>query len=278
MGSGLSPLFWAPLIEGMVGKKAGDFHRTIPLAFVVIASIFAVALLGTSQLYRVPPIGWKPVGWTPSASISSGREIGSREMLATWQFYALWFVYFLGTSVGLTAIGDAATLFNEVARSGTVLTAGPTVGLMGLANGAGRFSWGAISDRIGRKASLLGMSGVSVIACLGFLRFSVDALSVVVGLCLTAFAYGGYLALMPAFTADFYGPRYVGGNYGLMFSAYGLCGFLMPAYFEGMLDRFRNADNLAAGYQQVYVQLAILAFIAALVASSLRAPSSREAK
>jgi MFS transporter, OFA family, oxalate/formate antiporter len=272
MGSGLSSLFWGPLIERLIGSNAVQFQRTIPLTFVVVASIFFVGLLGASQLYRVPPAGWKPVGWTPPSAISVTREIGSREMLTTWQFYALWAVYFLGASAGLTAIGQAATRFNEVSSSGAALTAGLTLGFMGLSNAAGRFSWGAISDHVGRKISLLGMSAVSSIACLAFLRSASGPSSVVAGLCLAAFAYGGYLALMPALTADFYGSRNVGGNYGLMFSAYGLCGFVVPAHFEGILDRTRAMGKLAEGYRQVYLELAILALLSAAVASLLRPP------
>jgi OFA family oxalate/formate antiporter-like MFS transporter len=119
---------------------------------------------------------------------------------------------------------------------------------------------------------LLGMSAVSSIACLVFLRSASGPSSVIAGLCLAAFAYGGYLALMPALTADFYGSRNVGGNYGLMFSAYGLCGFVVPAYFEGILDRTRVIGKLADGYRQVYLELAILALLSAAVASLLRPP------
>ena len=95
------------------------------------------------------------------------------------------------------------------------------------------------------------MTTVSVVACLGFLRAAPGFWGVVIVLCLAAFAYGGYLALMPAFCADYFGQSHIGGNYGLLFSAWGICGFVMPLYSESMLDRAREAGNLAGGYKDL---------------------------
>jgi len=199
-------------------------------------------------------------------------------MLATWQFYALWMIFFLGASVGLTAIGQASLLIQEVAHASAPITAGVAVGIMGLFNGAGRLGWGAVSDHLGRKTALLAMSSVSVIACLAFLRTASGFWDVIIGLCLAASSYGGYLALMPSLTADYYGQSSIGGNYGLVFSAWGLCGFLVPGYFESLLDRAREAGNLAGGYNEVYWKLAILGMIVAILVALLRSPRARAAE
>jgi len=272
LGSGVSPLFWSPLIEWLIGKNTPSLHETIPRTFLIMAAIFAVTVVGAAQLFRVPPSGWKPAGWNPPTGRTSTRELTTGQMLGTWQFYALWAVYLLGTSVGLTAIGQASPLIQEMSHAGAPVSAGVAVGIMGLFNAGGRLSWGTISDRIGRKLTLLAMSAVSVVACLGFLRSADGFWGVITGLCLAAFAYGGYLALMPAFSADYYGQGNVGGNYGLLFMAWGVCGFLVPGYFEGILDRARDAGNLAAGYQDVYLKLAVFALIVAALGSVLRAP------
>jgi MFS family permease len=144
---------------------------------------------------------------------------------------------------------------------------------MSIFNGLGRLGWGSVSDRMGRKAAVLGMCALSIVACLVFLRNANGFVPLLTGLCLVAFSYGGYLALMPSFTADFYGPRNVGANYGLLFSAWGICGFVVPGYFAGIMDKARAAGDLAGGYREVYVTLAILAAAGAVVGAVLRPPA-----
>jgi OFA family oxalate/formate antiporter-like MFS transporter len=277
MGSGISPLFWSPLIESLIGRDAARFHETIPRSFLAMALIFAAGVIGAAQLYKVPAPGWKPAGWSPPLVEVKRSDSTAREMLSTWQFYALWVIFFLGSAVGLTAIGQASPLFQEFAH-GAPISAGVALGVMGIFNAAGRLGWGAVSDRAGRKFALLAMNVVCIIGCLGFLRSVHGFWDLLIGLCLAALGYGGFLALMPALCADFFGQGHIGGNYGLIFLAWGVCGFLVPGYFERLLDHAREAGNLAAGYREVYLTLAILAGIVAVLVALLRPPSARSGR
>lgn len=272
MGFGVGPLVFGPLLEVLIGKDPAQFQQTIPKTFLILSGIFYVGVIGAAQFFRVPPPGWKPPGWTPPAGRAATIGISPREMLSSWQFYALWLVYFLGTSVGLTAIGEATPLLQEMARSTAVMSAGMALGIMSIFNGIGRLAWGSVSDRFGRRTAVLAMFAVSVAACLGFLRTASGFWTLLAGLCLAAFAYGGYLALMPSITADYYGPKNVGANYGLLFTAWGLCGFLVPGYFAAIMDRARIAADLAAGYGEVYLKLAVLALMGAAMTALLRPP------
>ncbi len=272
MGFGVGPLLFGPLLEALLGKDPAQFAVTVPRTFLILSVIFFVGVVGAAQLYQVPPAGWRPAGWSPPVGQAAAVEISPRTMLGMWQFYVLWFVYFLGTAVGLTAIGEATPLLQEMAKSTAILSAGAALGVMSICNGVGRLAWGSVSDRFGRKPAVLMMCVVSVVACLGFLRTAGSFGALLLGLCLAAFAYGGYLALMPAYTADYFGPKNVGANYGLVFSAWGLCGFLIPGYFAGIMDRARLAGDLAAGYSEVYWKLAVIAAVGAAVAALLRPP------
>jgi OFA family oxalate/formate antiporter-like MFS transporter len=78
---------------------------------------------------------------------------------------------------------------------------------------------------------------------------------------------------MPSFTADYFGPKNLGANYGLLFTAWGLCGFFVPGYFAGILDRARAAGALSAGYNEVYMTLAGLAVLGAIVVLMVRRPT-----
>ncbi len=273
MGFGLGPLLFGPLLESLIGFDPTQFALTIPRTFLILSAVFYVGVIGAAQLYRVPPPGWKPEGWSAAGGArASGIDVGPGRMLATWQFYALWVLYFLGTSVGLTAIGEATPLLKQMAGSTAIMSAGAALGVMSIFNGLGRLGWGSVSDKLGRKAATLCMCAVSALACLVFLRTATGFTPLLTGLCMVAFSYGGYLALMPSFTADFFGAKNVGANYGLLFTAWGICGFVVPGYFAAIMDKAKAAGNVAGGYQEVYLTLASLALAGALVAALLRPP------
>jgi MFS transporter, OFA family, oxalate/formate antiporter len=273
MGSGFSALLWGPLVEALIGRDPARFHDSVPRTFLVMAVIFSVAVVGLAQFYRVPRPGWNPEGWVPPPTVQATTSLSTWEMFGAWQFYALYVTYFLGSSVGLTVIGQASPLLQDVgAAAAAPISAGVALGVLGIFNACGRLGWGSLSDFLDRRWTLLAMSLVSIAACLGFLRNASGFWSAMLGLCLAAFAYAGYLALMPALTADYFGAKNIGGNYGVLFSAWGICGFVVPGYFESLLDRARDAGNLTAGYREVYLELAALAAVVAVLSLFLRPP------
>ncbi len=276
MGVGVSPLVFAPIIERLIGKDPSRFASTIPSTFIVIAIVSAVGVIAAAQFCKTPPAGWRPAGWQPAAAAVSAREnTPPGGMLATWQFYALWLAYFLGASVGLTAISQAAPLVAALAKTSAVLTGAVALGIMSVFNGVGRLAWGSVSDRLGRLRTLLTMCFVSAFACAFLLRGANGFWHVLAGLSVAAFAYGGFLALMPSLTADYYGPKHVGANYGLVFTAFGISGYLVPKYFAHLVDRAKAAGNIAAGYNHVYLILAGMMVVCAVVSLILRPPRAR---
>lgn len=275
MGVGVSPLVFAPFIEALIGADASRFAATIPRTFIIIAAIQLVGVIGAAQFYRTPPTGWRPPGWQPGpASVSTRDQRSPGAMLATWQFYVLWVVYFLGCAVGLTAIGEASPVVKAMAKSAAV-SGGVALGIMSVFNGVGRLVWGSLSDRMGRARTLLGMCFCSAFACAFLLRGATGFWQLQAGLCLAAFPFGGFLALMPSLTADYFGPKHVGANYGLLFTAFGVCGYVVPDYFAHLVDRATAAGNVAAGYNQVYSILAGMGVVCALLSLALRAPKAR---
>jgi MFS transporter, OFA family, oxalate/formate antiporter len=273
VGSGIGPVFYGPLLQSLIGTDATKHAETIPRTFMILAALFYVTVIGAGQFYRVPPPGWKPEGWTPpQGAKAAGPDSSVGKMMGTWQFYALYVLYFLGASVGLTAIGMAAPLLDFAGGATAVMSIGAAVGLVSFFNGGGRLSWGSLSDRLGRKSAAMMTAGVSIITCLVFLRSASGFWPVMVGLGLAAFSYGGWLAIMPSLTADYYGQKNIGSNYGLLFSAWGLCGFFVPGYFATIMDRHRAASDVAGGYAEVYTGLAILSAAALVLAAVLQKP------
>jgi OFA family oxalate/formate antiporter-like MFS transporter len=273
MGFGIGSLLFAPLLEALLGKDALQYAVTIPRTFFLLSALFLIAVTGCAQFYRVPPAGWAPPGWKSNAAASATADASPGQMLRDWRFYALWIVYFLGSSIGLTAIGESAPLVRELAGSAAVMTGGFALGVMSLFNGAGRLAWGAASDRIGKRIVVYAMFGIMILTAGLLLPQTRDFWRVLTGICLIGFCYGGFLALMPSLTAEYYGVRNMGANYGLLFTAWGAAGFTVPRYIAGIVEEQKKIGAIAAGYNQMFYTLAGLAAVGLVAAYFLRKPA-----
>jgi OFA family oxalate/formate antiporter-like MFS transporter len=144
------------------------------------------------------------------------------------------------------------------------------LGVMSLFNGAGRLVWGALSDRAGKPAVLLAMFLIAAATCGLLLPGTRDFWRVLGGLCAVGFCYGGYLALMPALTAEYYGGARIGANYGLMFTAWGAAGFTVPRWMAAIIEQSKVSGDAMAGYRLAFLWLAALALSGAAVSLLLR--------
>ncbi|HKX26354.1 MAG TPA: OFA family MFS transporter [Blastocatellia bacterium] len=237
-GFGAGALITAPIATRLIADEG------VMRTFAILGAVYLLVVVGAALLMVNPPEGFRPPGWQPSASQSSqqsGRDYTLREALGTWQWYALWALLFLNVTAGIEIISQAAPMAQEMTGADTLAAAG-LVGIISIANGSGRFLWAWCSDFIGRKWVFLVMfllqAGIFFILpqAATFAIFSI--LAVVVLLC-----YGGGFGTMPAFTADYFGPRNVGSIYGLMLTAWsggGVVGPLLIAYIRertGIYDR-----------------------------------------
>ena len=121
----------------------------------------------------------------------------------------------------------------------TAPVAAAGLGTMALLNGLGRLVHGSISDKIGRKNTVILMFCEYLVAFLILLPNSDTFTKWLVGLCIVGFSYGGYLALMPSITADYFGTKSLGHNYGYLFTAWGVAGVGGPF----MIDAIKTATG-----------------------------------
>jgi OFA family oxalate/formate antiporter-like MFS transporter len=274
MGFGVGSLIFAPLLDWLLGSDAARYAETIPRTFLILSLVFFVLVVGAAQRYQVPPPGWRPEGWSPPAAAAGQRQdFTAAEMLGTWQFYVVWIVYFLGAGIGLTAIGEAAQIIREVGATGMAMSAAAALGVMGLFNGVGRLTWGSISDRAGRTRAILGMCALYAVVCGLLMPSAASFWPVLGGICCVGFCYGGYLAIMPSLTADYWGSKNIGANYGLLFSAWGVAGFTVPGYFASIIQSAKSANRIADGYSQVFYTLAAMAVACAVASLVCRKPA-----
>jgi MFS transporter, OFA family, oxalate/formate antiporter len=142
----------------------------------------------------------------------------------------LWVNFFIGAGAGLMVIGSVAVL----AKKSMGPMAFVAVAIMAIGNAGGRVVAGVLSDKIGRKATLSIMLGFQ--ALLMFVAIPVvgsgSAALLVVLATFIGFNYGSNLALFPSFAKDYWGFKNYGLNYGALFTAWGVGGFVMGRVSE----------------------------------------------
>jgi OFA family oxalate/formate antiporter-like MFS transporter len=251
-GFGAGTLVFGPLINKLIAQMG------IQSTFFVLAAIFLIAVCGAGSMFKVPPAGYKPAGWNPPAAAAgtvTKVDWTPNEMVGNAQFYVLWIIYLFGAAAGLMIIGQAVPIGLEVAKLDKAVAAGG-LGTMALLNGLGRLVHGSISDKLGRKNTVILMFCEYLVAFLLLLPNADTFTKWLVGICIVGFAYGGYLALMPSITADYFGTKSLGTNYGYLFTAWGIAGVGGPF----MIDAIKSATG-AFTNAMYYISVACVAGI-----------------
>jgi MFS transporter, OFA family, oxalate/formate antiporter len=155
------------------------------------------------------------------------------------------------------------------------MSGGVALGVMSLFNGVGRLVWGWLSDRMGKKDVICVMFAITSTVCGMLLPGTKDFWRVLAGICAVGFCYGGYLALMPSLCAEYFGSKQIGANYGLLFTAWGAAGFVVPRYMAATLEARKAAGDTAGGYNDMFYALATIAAVGVVVTLALRKPTAR---
>jgi OFA family oxalate/formate antiporter-like MFS transporter len=270
---------WFPDRRGLItGIAVGGFGAgaliTAPVATRLIQSVGVLstfAYLGIAYLIvtliagffmQNPPDGWKLEGWTPTATETShraGHDFTLSEALKTWQWYALWLLLFLNTCAGISIISQEAPLFQELTGVSAAIAAS-MVGLASIGNAVGRVFWAWISDSITRRATFLVMFAAQVLL-FWFLPNIATATLMTTVTFVVLMCYGGGFGTMPAFAADYFGPKNVGPIYGLMLTAWGCAsafGPLLIAHMREVDGTYRGALHVIAGVMAASILLPIV--------------------
>ncbi len=251
-GFGLAPVYIAPLSKHLlVTHGVSASFRILGVAFLVVATAFA-------QFVR------NPTAPAVAAQISSdakrrGGEKSWREMLRTPGFYSLWLQYACAATAGLMIIGHMARIV--AVQSGNSIQIGFVfVALLATFNAAGRVVAGVVSDYVGR---IVTVALVCILQALAMALFSslTTVGAFIVGSAVVGFSYGACLSLFPATTADRWGTKNLGVNYGILFTAWGVGGVIGPM----LAGRIADATGSYAAAYQVAAVLLICAFLLAVL-------------
>ena len=261
-GYGGAAIYIAPLATSLI--KAHGLSGS----FIWLGILFAVVVLIAGRMLQPPPAGYTAQSTTSAAVTASSTSWEPGQMVRTWQYFALLFMFFGAAQSGLLVIGNATKVLNETAKAVPFFAANAWLlaSFGGFVNASGRIGTGGYSDKIGRARAYL-LNGVTCAICLFatpavMKSHNVAMLFLVVGI--AYWQYGGGLALMPSFTADFFGSKNLGVNYGLVFLGWGIA-FFVPQMAGYIKDTTGSLDIA------FYISGALLA-AAVLVSLWLRRP------
>jgi len=235
----------------------------VPTTFLSLGIVYFILVIAAAQFYANPPQGWTLPGWTATSSVAKAAGTHNytvREAVSTWQFYLLWFMLFLNVSAGIMIISQASPMAQQLVHMTPVAAAG-MVGLISIFNGAGRVFWAWVSDHLGRARVyfLLYLIQAAIFFSLPHLtNLTVFSFAfAIIGLC-----YGGGFGTMPSFTADYFGPRYMGGVYGWILLAWGAAAVPSPI----MIASIRQATGTYTTAIQVIAVVMVVALVLPLIA------------
>ena len=235
---------------------------------------FLVATMIGAFLLKNPPAGWKPEGWAPAPAAAkvgaTTYDYPPSEMVKTQAFPLMWVGYCLGASAGLMTISQLIPYARSVGLPATAATFTLLIGAIG--NAGGRILSGWLSDAIGRLQTLRLMILVSAII-MPILANTSNLGIVYVLLFGIYYCYGTQLSVFPSTTADFFGTKNLGVNYGWVFTAWGVAGILGPMIGGYM---FRTYGNYTMAFYMAAI-LAVVSFLCMLIAKR-PAPVSAPAK
>jgi len=236
MGFGGGAFFMGKIAPPMV------ISMGVAQTFYIWGVIFLILVTASAQLYKNPPKGWLPAGFTPKATgVSAAQSFTFDDAVKTPQWWMLWGMLFLNISAGLGLISQLSPMAQDVikkadptiAAAALALAGGSILAYASIFNGLGRLFWAWTSDAIGRKNVFIAMFITQAALYILLPQIGNQMIFTVISCYLLA-CYGGGFATMPAFVADSFGPGYIGKVYGMMLTAWAAAGIVGPLVFAAI--------------------------------------------
>ena len=257
MGFGGGAMIGSPLATALMSNFATGPTNGVSQAYLILALIYLIFMLGGAFGYRIPPNGWRPAGWNPAATdgktMITRRHVHLSKAWKTPQFWCIWIVLCMNVSAGIGVIAMASPMFQDVfgarligadtavamsteQKAAIVAAAAGLVGLISLFNSLGRVFWASVSDYIGRKNTyfVFFLLGIALYCLMPTLGHAGLAGLFVVTVCVIMTMYGGGFATVPAYLADMFGTQMVGAIHGRLLTAWSVAGVIGPVLIANL--------------------------------------------
>lgn len=266
-GFGLAPVYIAPLSGYLIGTVG------VNQSMMIYGVAFIGVVCGLSLLLVNPPEGYVPVETQDAAKKkkTSHGDVHWTKIIKTMTFWKLWAIYFVGAGAGLMVISSVAGLAKQSMGEYAFIA----VAIMAIGNAGGRIVTGVLSDRFGRNQTILAVHLFQ--AALMLLSIPLvggqNTTGVVIVLLATfiGFNYGANLALFPSIAKDLWGFKGYGVNYGILFTAWGVGGFVLSRVSQMM-------NALTGSMNSSFILATVLLAISALLTISLIGRTEEEAQ
>lgn len=231
MGFGFASLIAGPLMQILVAKYG------LVQNFIILGCVYMV-IMAASALYLEPPKASNggPAG-SNVKSILPDTQFTAKEARKTWQFYALWWIFFTNITCGIGLLAVASPMAQEVVKM-TPMAAASMVGIIGLINGLGRIFWSTISDYLGRSTVYVVFFLIQIFAFYALAETSSAFIFQLIVFVIIS-CYGGGFSCMPAFLSDLFGTKELSAIHGKILTAWGMAGIAGPL----LLSWIRETTN-----------------------------------
>jgi MFS family permease len=265
-GFGLASVYIAPLATYLIGSVGLNQSMMIfGLAFLVVVCALSFFLVNPSEDFLAWQVRENAVANPATPAVTIESEHSPLQMVKSPAFFKLYFMYFVGAGAGLFIIGGVASL----AKQSMGELAWLVVALLAVGNAGGRVIAGILSDKIGRALTLSIMLAAQALIIFSLVFIDTgNALLVVLAATFIGFNYGTNLSLFPSLAKDHFGMKNFGANYGILFTAWGVGGFIFPRAAQMVVTRFGTLES-------AYITTAILLLSGATLAFFSMAPARR---
>ncbi|MBN1910508.1 MAG: OFA family MFS transporter [Pirellulales bacterium] len=244
-------------------------NQGVNYTFLVFGIIFLVSVVLGALMLSNPPAGWKPAGWEPPAPKAGAAptkvaDLTQGQCVQTVQFWMIWLAFVFSAGCGLMVIKCLKNFgINEGNLSAAA--AGSALGLLALFNGLGRIVWGTLSQKLTARGALILMTLLQGGMMFVLLGMGSKEITLAIAACWIGFNFGGNFALFPLLTAESFGTKNLGANYGAVFTAYGIGGIAGPLLAGRVWD-------WAGSYYWAFIPAGVACLLAMLLGIALRPP------